>query len=200
MAQYAPDILEPAMSQPLEFPPDDRLELTGGSTIEFWVQPDWTEDPGYDPTIVSNLGPEGASYLIAMTGARDGIGVISGDLGAVAPFDFADGRMHHVAVVDFGDVIQVVIDGKPVADLGLSFDALPSQGLWIGTDGPGGAPFIGAIGDMRMWNVALSPEVIGRFAKTDLTDPEGPVHPRAEWLVGISNFDDSTFILTETEQ
>ena len=64
--QYTPDVAEFDGTTSLTFDPSPQLVLADGGTIEFWVVPDWTSDPGYDPVIICNAGPEGASYLVAM--------------------------------------------------------------------------------------------------------------------------------------
>lgn len=196
-AQYIPDIVELDGQTTLEFPADERMILVGGSTIEFWVQPDWTEDPGYDPVVVSNTGAQGPSWLVAMLRDRDGIGVMVGEESDIAPFDFTDGEMHHVAVVDYGEIVQVLVDNVAVADLDLTFRDLPSSGFWIGSaDGANGA-FKGAIAGLRIWDIAVSPDDISRFAMVDIFDEATAVHPDLEWLVGVSDFANNDFVLQE---
>ena len=130
---YIPDVLELDGTETLEFPADDRVQLADGATIEFWVAPDWKEDPGYDPVILSNRGNSGYSYMIAMLRDRNGIGIISGGEVDLAPFDFTDGKLHHVAIIDYSDSIMVFVDNIAVADLDMSLRSLPSTGFWIGS-------------------------------------------------------------------
>ena len=91
---------------------EGQLVLADGGTIEFWVVPDWTSDPGYDPVIICNAGPEGASYLVAMLRDRDGIAIAAGEEEDVVTFDFSDGQLHHVAVVQYDDGTAVFVDGE----------------------------------------------------------------------------------------
>ena len=195
---YRPDIVElTGAADSLAFPPDDNMDLSGGGTIEFWAQPDWTDDPGYDPVVVSNAGPQGASYAIGVTGARDGLFVMAGDKLEIAPFDFTDNKLHYVAVSDYGDDTLVVIDNKPVARLGVTFADLPSDGFWIGTLDGSGAPFKGAVAGLRVWDEPLDPDVLGIYAMQPLVSPAGVAHPAIASLVGMSNFEARSFALAQ---
>lgn len=196
-AQYVPDIIELDGTVTLAFPPDDRLALKGGATIEFWVQPDWKGDPGYDPVILSNDGPAGPSYVIAMLRGKNGIGVISGDKSFTAPYDFSDGKMHHVTVIDDGKAMEVRVDNRQIAYAEMTLASLPSYGLWIGSvDGDDGA-FTGAIAGLRIWDVALDPAVVAKFATIDVLDSDSDLHPQFDRLVGASDFAHRGFLLQD---
>ena len=201
MAQsYVPDVLVLNGTSTLEIPADDRLLMEGGSTIEFWVQPDWKEDPGYDPVVLSNAGSEGPSYLVALLRNKDGIGVMAGDRSAIAAFDFSDGKLHHVAIVDDGISIAVLVNNRPITKVDFGFRKLPSAGFWIGSADGENAPFKGAIAGLRLWDIALAPEVIGAFGLADITDDEKPAHPDLQWLIGRSDFANLDFILQDYEE
>lgn len=198
-AQYTPDVLELDGTETLQFPADDRMVLTGGSTIEFWVQPDWTSDPGYDPVILANSGPEGPLYLVAMLRDRDGLGIMIGGQSAIAAFDFTDGKMHHIAIIDDGTSVAMLVDGTPVGIAELTSKALPSNGFWIGSaDGENGA-FPGAIASLRIWDVAVSQANLRAFAGADIGD-DVRVHPDLEYLVGVSDFTNQDFLLQDYGQ
>ena len=85
---YTPDVAEFDGTNALNFDASPQLAMAQGGTVEFWVVPDWTTDPGYDPTIISNMGPQGISYLVAMLRDRSGIAFAAGDMEYVATFDF----------------------------------------------------------------------------------------------------------------
>lgn len=200
IAKYFPDTLVLDGTQSLQFPPDDRMTLQHGATIEFWVQPDWTADPGYDPVILSNAGPEGPSYLVSLLRGRDGIGVMSGDKSDVAAFDFTDGRMHHVAIIDDGSSILVLVDNKAIGRFNMTFHPLPSAGFWIGSADGEHALFKGAIAGLRIWDVAVAPHDIEAYAMTDIMNDKTHVHPDLPWLVGLSDFKNKDFILQDYAQ
>ena len=196
---YVPDVLELDGKETLEFPPDDRLTMTGGATIEFWVQPDWTDDPGYDPVVLSNAGPQGPSYLVALLRDRDGIGIMVGDQSVIGAFDFTDGKMHHVAVIDDGTSTAVLVDGETILVSEITFAALPSAGFWIGSSDGRNDPFVGAIAGLRLWDIAVNPTQLKDFAKVDLFEAREEPHPDLGWLIGLSDFTNKDFLLMEYE-
>ncbi len=194
---YVPDVLELDGKTTLEFPADARMDLVGGATIEFWVTPDWTEDPGYDPVILSNAGPGGASYLVVLLRDRDGIGILSGDRFELVPHDFTDGELHHVAIVDYGDSVLVLVDNEPAADIDMTFQNLPSSGFWIGTsDGQNGG-FVGAIAGLRIWDIPVAPEDLSAYSMVDIVNDDQNIHPDLEWLIGVSDFENQSFLLQD---
>jgi len=193
---YTPDIgTFTGKDDSIVLPPDDRLEIAGGGTIEFWVSAGWTKDPGYDPVVIANAGPQGPSYMIFISGERDAIGVAVGDKVEMASFNFDDTRQHFVAVSDFGGEILLSIDNQPVATLPLGFAALPSSGLFIGSADGVTAPFTGKISGLRIWDTAVEPDVLAIYALNPLVGANGSVHPDIDSLVGVSVFDKRGFAL-----
>lgn len=192
---YIPDVIELDGSNGLSFPPDPALTLTGGGTIEFWVAPGWENDPGYDPVIISNIGENGPSYLVAMLPDKQGLVFYAGDKRMEAPFDFTDGQMHFVAIVDLGDTTTVLIDSSLVAQGEIPFAGLPSSGFWIGSSDGERFPFIGAVAGLRIWDIPLDPYDLIEFAMKDIEQPSVS-HPDIDSLVGISRFRSESFHLT----
>jgi hypothetical protein len=188
---YIPDVAEFDGGGTYSFPAHPALVLADGGTIEFWVSADWSEDPGYDPVVVANAGSQGALYAIAILGGRDGISLQAGDFIGALPFDFSDGEMHHVAVVDMVDAVAMMVDGRVIGSLDANFKDLPSEGLWVGTADGFAAPFIGAIAGLRIWDVALSRADLVSYSIADVDDPSAP-HPDLEALVAESDFSEAT--------
>ncbi len=184
---YAIDVLRLDGTNDLGIEPDVQLEPAQQTTIEFWVQADWSSNPGFDPVVVSNPGDEGVSYLVAIDGERDGLVVAAGDKIDVAPFDFSDGKMHHVALIDYGGTTTVLVDDENVAELELGFEPMDSQGLFFGSFNGGDELFTGSIGAFRQWDVAVNANVVRQFRQRDATDPANP-HPDLEHLAAISDF------------
>ena len=172
----------------LAFDPAPQLEPASQMTIEFWVKPDWSGSPEFDPVIVSNAGAEGASYLVAVNRERDGLTVVSGEQVDVAPFDFTDGKLHHVALIDYGDTTTVMIDNQAVAELDIDFTSLPSDGLYVGSARGGDSAFSGVIGGLRVWDVAVSPNDLASYAMRDVA-VDGALHPDLPYLAVLSEFD-----------
>jgi hypothetical protein len=192
---YVPDLLELDGTVTLQFPADDRMALEGGATIEFWVQPDWKSDPGYDPVILSNAGEEGALYLVAIAREKDGLGIMSGDLFEMVPFDFTDGKLHHVNITDYGDTMLVFVDGVLISELPLTFKKRPSKGFWIGSADGENDLFVGAIAGLRIWDIPVDADNVLDFMMAPIAPLEGKDHPDLKWLVGASDFQNTGFLL-----
>jgi hypothetical protein len=193
---YTPDVAEFDGTNTMTFEPAPQLDLAGGGTIEFWVVPDWVEDPGYDPVIICSAGPEGASYLIAMLRDRDGIAIATGNEEEVAVFDFTDGRLHHVAISQFEDGTAVFVDGQVVGSSEFRFAPLPSVGVWIGSIDGENNQFRGAVAGMRVWDTVIEQETLVDYALKDIFDDQ---HPDLAFLSAVSDFDNDEILLAELE-
>lgn len=194
---YQPDIIELDGSNGLSLIPDPEFVLAEGGTIEFWVEPDWTEDPGYDPVIISSAGEEGASYMIALLRDRDGLGILAGEEEGFVAFDFSDGKLHHVAVNSYAEDIVVFIDGEPQGALDFGFADLPASGVWVGSADGAMAPFVGAIGAMRVWGVPVEQEAIADYRFLDVFSEANEPHPDIDYLQAISDFENADVLTIE---
>jgi len=192
--QYVPDVYEFDGSNALTFDPAPQLGLAGGGTIEFWVAPDWTGDPGYDPVIIANAGPEGAAYLVAMLRERNGLAIVAGADEDVVTFDFTDGQLHHVAMNQLEDGIVVIVDGQVAGTSPIMLQDLPGAGVWIGSLDGEASPFVGALAGLRVWNVPIEPEVLVEFALRDIFDAD---HPNLESLAAMSDFTTGELLLVD---
>ncbi|MCG8492414.1 MAG: LamG domain-containing protein [Sneathiellales bacterium] len=195
---YVPDIAEFDGTNGIAVEADPGLTIRETGTIEFWVAPGWKKDPGYDPVVLSNAGPEGVLYLVSILADRKGIEVAAGDRSVYAAFDFTDDKMHYVAISDYEDELLIYIDAKLVGRFeGFSFKDLPSAGLWIGTGDGVSAPFKGAIAALRIWSYAIAPEDLILFSLKDVSADENNIHPALDYLQGISDFDNRDFYIAE---
>ncbi len=193
---YALDMLTLDGTETLAFEPDDRLAPAEQSTIEFWVKPGWQDAPDFDPVVLSNAGEEGASYLVAIQRERDGLAVTSGEQTDVVPFDFSDGEAHHVALIDLGGPAVVLVDGELAGELDLTLQALPSEGFYIGSAYGEEDGFVGAIGGIRIWDVAVTADDLMKYRLKDVLDTSDP-HPDLEYLTMISNFVDQDIVVVD---
>ncbi|QFU76259.1 LamG domain-containing protein [Halioglobus maricola] len=192
---YSPDVYEFKGANGLEFDPSVMYEMTSGGTIEFWVAADWNDDPGYDPALIVNAGPDGANYLIAISRERDGLILASGEQEDVAAFNFADNKLHHVAIRFFPDEGQdVLIDGRFVAAMELDIASVATSGFWLGTIDGEGNPFYGAIAGLRIWDAVLTQEMLVNNVMQDVFAAE---HPELANLLAISDFNTSELLLAE---
>lgn len=194
---YRPDIIEMNGTFELTFEADPAFTLADEGTVEFWAQPDWTEDPGFDPVLLSNIGPDGPSYIIAISGDREAVVVVSGEEEDVFTFDFTDGKMHHIAINQFSDGINVLVDGQVVGESEMNLQDLDSDGLWIGSVDGEISPFYGAIAGMRFWDYVPERNTLLVYAQRDVVLDE---HPELEQLSAISDFaTEDMLILQEIE-
>ncbi|MEM6681305.1 MAG: LamG-like jellyroll fold domain-containing protein [Pseudomonadota bacterium] len=191
---YRPDVIEMDGSVPMVFAPDAALTISNGGTIEFWTQPDWEDDPGFDPVILSNTGEVGASYVIAMLADRSGIAVLSGEQEQVFTADFGDGQMHHVALNQFDGSMIVLVDGRAVGETPFTMQDLPSDGLWVGSLDGETSPYLGAIGQLRFWDYVPAFKTLMIYATRDVVVDE---HPQLEFLSAMSDFNTDTLLILE---
>lgn len=193
LAEYSPDVLELDGKSGLMFPAFEEVYLGSGGTVEFWVAPDWTKDPGYDPVVLSNAGVEGASYLVAVLRDRDGIGVVSGESEHMVGFDFSDNSLHHVAIVYLEGQLVVYIDGRLQSTSEFNLLDLPATGLWIGTADGSMAPFVGAIAELRIWGTPVAQKSLVEFAGQDVRDGTSG-HPDFSTLRAVSDFTEAELL------
>lgn len=184
-AQFEPVMMNFLGNNALVLPTASALELQGSGTIEFWVSAKWTQPLGYDPAIMAYLGPLGTRFAFHIGENRDGLGIYAGDYYDGVPFDFSDGQRHHVAIVTLGNATDIFIDGEFQGTLGFTFETMPVDRFTIGSLGDF-SPFVGEIGQIRIWDEPVELEVLSYFALRPL---DGAVeHPDLDALVGISAF------------
>lgn len=196
---YTPDVIELSDTGPFAFEPAAQLDLSRGGAIEFWVATGWSEDPGFDPPVLVNIGEQGISYMVSVTRERDGLIFANDNDEDVFLVDLSDGDLHHVAINVMDDGIEAYVDGSVVGTSDLRPTALPSVGLFIGglgVDGTG--QFEGAIGQLRFWSEPLYEEDIVAFRMRDVLDPQAGDHPDAENLTAMSDFTQGELLLVDS--
>ncbi|MFN3211703.1 MAG: LamG-like jellyroll fold domain-containing protein [Henriciella sp.] len=194
---WQPDFLELDGSNGLTLIADPEFSIVGGGTIEFWVQPDWTETPDFDPVVLSATGQEGSAYLISLLRGRDGIGIVSGDDELVWSFDFTDGQVHHVAFNFYAEEIALIVDGEVIGvDEFTPADTLPSA-IWVGSANGEIGSFTGAIAALRIWGIPVEPEVIDEFRYKDVLSEAQGNHPDIDYLQVVSDFEDLDVLVIE---
>lgn len=192
-AEYVPDTIVLDGTNTLRFASDPLLSLVNGGALEFWVAPDWTEDPGYGPVLLSNHAQQPV-WEISLTGARDALGIQAADQYVTFDYDFTDGAMHHVAIVDTIDQLVVMIDGSVLGAAAMSFADDAGQDLWVGASNGNARPFRGALAAVRVWEGAQPLESLTEYALRDPYDPQAP-HPSLDALLAQSDFGNGAFAL-----
>ena len=196
-AEYTPDTIEFPSSAPLAFDSAPILSLPEGGAIEFWVGTDWTDNPGYHPVILANGSAESPIYQISITANQDALLVQTGHDFGQFPFNFSDGRTHHVALLDFAEQMIAFVDGKLLGSVEMSIQPGPVSEFIVGSASGGKAPFIGAVSAIRIWDVPPEPEDTAGYALRDVNDASDP-HPNLDNLVGISDFRNGTFSIVDS--
>ena len=171
----------------LNHPAVPALDINGYGTIEFWVSAQWTNDPGYDPAIMAYVGKPGPRFAFHITADRKALGVYAGKYYDTVPFDFSDGALHYVAITTAGDAISVMIDGEAQDTLGFGFADVPPAQFTIGSIG-GFSPFIGEIGQIRIWDDLIDPDTLLDFSWKEITSDGPNAHPDIDSLVAFSAF------------
>lgn len=196
---YTPDVLQVSETGPVAFGSAPQLDLAAGGAIEFWVAASWSGDPGYDPPVVINIGPEGILYQISVLRDRDGLVFANANDEDVFIADLTDGNLHHVAVNIMQDGLEVYVDGVLVGTSELLPLSLPSAGLFVGGIEPDdSANLDGAIAQLRFWNQPLEPQEIIDFRLREVLDPNSEDHPAAEFLAAQSDFRAGELLVVES--
>lgn len=196
---YSPDILEVSERGPLAFEGLSAIDLSKGGAIEFWVAANWQGDPGFDPPVLINIGPEGILYQISVLRDRDGLVFANAGDEDVFLADLSDGRMHHVAINFMEDGLEAYVDGALVGSSDLLPLALPSAGLFVGgMDSSEAARLDGAIAQLRIWGEPLSEDEITSYRMRAVLDSARGDHPAAQYLLAQSDFANGELLLVDS--
>ena len=185
-ADYQPDIREFTAENSLSFPGNPAFGISNGGTIEFWVTPDWKSDLGYDPVLIMSVGETSYGYVFSLLGDKTGIAMQSGDYHKSLPFDFSNNQLHHVAIVNLGEAVLIMIDGRVIGQFENTLEMKPVNELWLGNSNTKAQPFVGALGGLRFWETVLERETLINFALKDVQDKNEP-HPYLMFLTGQSD-------------
>jgi hypothetical protein len=186
---YAPVMAQFGGQGGLLLPPMPALDISNYGTIEFWVATRWTANPGYDPAVMALTGPKGARFAVLISGDRQALGVWAGANYAAVPFDFSDNAQHHVAMIVIADSITVMIDGEIIGTLPYGIADLPANRFSVAAMGRF-SPFIGDIGQVRIWDEAIDPDVLVHFAARPLAATGPRANPETGGFIFAGDPDD----------
>ncbi len=196
---YRPDILEFEVGSALSFPGDEAFTLAEQGTLEFWLATGWDQDPGYDPVVVANVGDSGYLYVVSVLGDRSGISLQSGDEIDELELPMTGDQLQHIALVNLGGSVVVMVNGRVVGEFALTLQEGTSQAFHLGSAPADTSPFTGALGGLRLWNVALARPSLVTFAMQNPLSEQEP-HPDLESLTAYSRLHEDTIELTSGDE
>jgi hypothetical protein len=160
----------------LEVEASPGLELGDASTIEFLIATAWDEEDAVAeyPAVLGRREPyEGdeaggfaaaTQYSVHITPDRQAIGLFDGERFASVPFDFSDGKLHHVALVTKAGRTAIYVDREVQGTLELGLGEASDLSLHVGSSDGGSELFMGVIPSVRLWRNALTAEQVGAIA------------------------------------
>ncbi|MEN8160342.1 MAG: LamG domain-containing protein, partial [Myxococcota bacterium] len=193
---FTPLVLDGQTS--IEVEPSPALALGEASTIEFWIATAWEDEDGVEsfPAVLGRREPyEGSEpegfaaatqYSVHLTPDRQAIGLFDGTRFASVPFDFSDGRLHHVALVTEGDRTTIYVDREARGTVEVGLGEPSELPLHVGSSDGGSELFMGVLPSVRLWRSALTAEQVGAIAEV-LGAPEDEGAPLDD-LVAYSDF------------
>lgn len=188
---YEPDIREINNSTELSFDGDAAFSLAGQGSLEFWAAVDWASHPGYDPVLFYSGSEEALVYSLSIAGDRAGVILQVGEEVEVFPYEFSDNQLHHFCVINLADRTLLVIDGQVRGSFGLTFPETTPTHFRIGSLPGANAAFIGAMGGVRWWSVAVELETLITYALASVDNADDP-HPDLEFLTATSDLHNLT--------
>ena len=192
---YAPDIQEFSATNDLDFPANSAFVLDEQTTLEMWVAAGWRDDPGFDPVLLYHADTEGLLYVLAMLGDQSGLTLQVGETVDELPFPFSDGRLHHVVLVNLTDNVVLMVDGQVVGRFDVQIPSRIGETFRLGSAPGPSAAFTGAIGGLRIWNVAVQRQSLITYALQDIFSEASP-HPDLDSLAAYSDLHNNTINLT----
>src|SRR5262245_33276220 len=192
---FRPLLLDGQTSLEVESTPG--LDLGPQSTIEFVVATAWEDEDGVTayPAVLGRREPydgdepagfaAATQYSVHVAPDRRSLGLFDGTRYASVPFDFTDGRLHHVALVTREVRTSVYVDRELRGVLDVGLGATPGLPLHVGSSDGGSELFMGAIPSVRLWRRELTAEEVTAIA--DLLGPPGEGDPDASGLAAFSH-------------
>ncbi len=193
-ASYEPDILEFTASSDLAFPSHTAFALTEQATVEMWVASGWQDDPDYDPVLLYHASEDEHLYVLSMLGDQSGLSLQAGESVDELPFSFSDGRLHHVVLINLGDGVALMVDGQILGRFNINLPTGSGSTFRLGSAPGPGASFVGAIGGLRIWDIAVEQDVLITYALADIFSATNP-HPDIDSLTAYSDLHNNTIEL-----
>ena len=177
-------------------PANSNYDLTGGGTVEFWVNPS-TLSSSF-ATILGNRGPGGVRYSFHLSSAQ--IGLDNGTSMNTLDYAVPVNTWTHLAFVTDGtSSTTIYVNGISQGTITGSLGAAPAgQTLTLGiaknTAGPDDRPFSGGIDEVRIWNTQrTAANILGNMDNT-LTGTESGLVAQFSFNMGVTGGNNSGVI------
>jgi hypothetical protein len=134
------------------------FEFTNGvGTVEAWIRPDWTSDPGYDPCIVADRNGGPTDWSIHMVRTRAAIGNWNGSHFQSSGVANTTG-WHHYAVVFGAGQVSMYWDGDLLGSFAQAINLGSGLTAQIGSSASGSTVegWIGALDEVAFYSASLS--------------------------------------------
>jgi hypothetical protein len=142
----------------------EAFDFTNGNgTVEAWIRPEWSTDPGYDPCLFANRVASSfqVDWSIHMNRNRDAIGSWNGMFYQTRAVGGTAG-WHHYAIV-FGDgQVAMYWDGQPLGTFAQPIAMAAGLSTQIGSSDPLTTTegWIGGLDEIAFYNTTLSAAAI----------------------------------------
>lgn len=164
----------------LEVPHDPALNMGSAMTLEAWVRPEAnaTEDGLRTIAMKGDCNAEGTGYGLALDESGHLCFWVDGNVGNVisSTGTVADDEWQHVAVSVSGSTASFYINGQPAGSAGATHINDNGESLFIArqglTDGTARNHYRGWLDELRLWNIARTPEQIADTAMGQLPGVE----------------------------
>ena len=140
----------------------NEFDFTNGTgTVEAWVRPDWTTDPGYDPCIFADRDGGPTDWSIHLLRNRDGIGNWNGSHFQSLGLSNTGG-WHHYAVAFGAGLVSMYWDGQALGTFAQPIGLSTELTTQIGSSAadPTAEGWIGAIDEVAFYRATLSSDTI----------------------------------------
>lgn len=183
-------------AQELEFPANDRMDLTRG-TVEFYVAAGWKGTLGHEPCVLaygrnrdsalhgSEKWDPGTRYAVHLGADGKSIGMWNGSGWSDVACEMTPGRYYHVALVTSGAHTAVLLDGECLGVLPLGYGTTSGSRLFVGSNGDLEDPLVGSLLYFRIWDLPLAAPQVRALAK--VSDPPAELEI-TQHLVAASRF------------
>jgi len=195
--QYAGALLFDGVDDGVRLPPSDALTFTAAVTLEAWVQP--LTQAGAARQIVQLPGAGGDGLRLTANGSPRFRALFpNGRVNVTGPTPLAANVWTHVAATYDGTMLRMYVNGGEVATQPVTGDLTGAFVMSVGRTRLGGAPFQGALDEIRIYRRALTAAEIAGDMNTPIGSSSQQPVSLAVTPVGASIATGATYQFTAT--